>query len=278
MKLLADGGSTKADWLLLDGRCAVTRFQTTGLNPILMTEDDIERVLYQMSAAHDLADVVSEIEFFGAGCIDLAAERMSGCLARLFPEARHITVGSDIIGAARTLCGEREGIACVLGTGSNSCLWDGKAIVRQTPPMGYILGDEGSGAVLGRGMLNAIYKGRLPESVRQEFEREYAVTLPDVYRLVYLSPQPNRWLASLAPFIKAHISIPEVEAMVCEQFALFLTRNVVPYRRPELPVGFVGSIAYYFREQLKEAVNDCGLQMGEIIKSPLDAFAKSDIR
>lgn len=270
MKLLADGGSTKADWLLLDGRRAVTRFQTTGLNPILLTESDIERALRGLSANHNLADVVSEIEFFGAGSIDSAAERMSGCLRRVFKNAQEVTVGSDIIGAARTLCGEREGIACVLGTGSNSCLWDGKAIVRQTPPMGYILGDEGSGAVLGRGLLNAIYKGRLPESVRREFEREYAVTLPDVYRLVYRSPQPNRWLASLAPFIKSHIAMAEVSAFVSEQFTLFLTRNVAPYGRPELPVGFVGSIAFHFRDQLAKALDEAHMLLGDIVRSPLD--------
>lgn len=274
MKLIADGGSTKADWLLCDGGRVVGRFTTPGINPLLLSVSETAAAVAE-AAAQCGAARVEEIVFYGAGCIGEGSSAMRHALSLAFPRARAVTVGSDIIGAARATCGESEGIACILGTGANSCLWDGHDIVRQTPPMGFILGDEGSGAVLGKLFLGAMYKGLLPGSLKEEFERQYGVDLYGVYDRVYHSKCPNRWLASLAPFVAAHIGMQEVEALVVENFEAFVTRNLLPYQRPDLPVSFVGSIAHYFRPQLTVALGRHGLSIGCVVRCPLDCFGTS---
>ena len=172
------------------------------------------------------------------------------------------------MGAAHALCGHQEGIACILGTGANSCLYDGERIVQNTPALGYILGDEGSGAVLGRKFINALYKGRLPQGLREAFEQEMNLTMSTVIQRVYKEPQANRFLASLSLFIGKHLDVPEVRQLVVENFRDFLRNNVKPYGRPELPVSFVGSMAYHYESELREAVQLEGLVVGKILKRP----------
>ena len=157
-----------------------------------------------------------------------------------------------MLGAAKALLGNDEGIACILGTGANSCLYDGKTIIANIPPMGYILGDEGSGAVLGRTFLNRLYKEG-HTATQQIFEEYTALTLADIIQRVYREPAPNRFLASIAPFIKEHINEPWIEETVEDNFRLFFKRNFARYNRPDLPCSFVGSIAFYFEEQLRAA-------------------------
>jgi N-acetylglucosamine kinase-like BadF-type ATPase len=166
---------------------------------------------------------------------------------------------SDLLGAARALCGRAEGLACILGTGSNSCLFDGSRIVANTPPLGYILGDEGSGAVLGKLFLNALYKGVIGSETKKAFEEENRMTLAEVIERVYRQPLPNRWLASLSPFIHSRLSDPAVEALVTDSFSTFIARNIDPYRRRDLPINAVGSIAFYYKEQLCQAAAEAGL-------------------
>ena len=178
------------------------------------------------------------------------------------------------MGAAHALCGHQEGIACILGTGANSCLYDGERIVQNTPALGYILGDEGSGAVLGRKFINALYKGRLPQGLREVFEQEMNLTMSTVIQRVYKEPQANRFLASLSLFIGKHLDMPEVRQLVVENFREFLRNNVKPYGRPELPVSFVGSMAYHYESELREAVQLEGLVVGKILKRPVSSLIR----
>ena len=269
MNIIADGGSTKVEWLLKKGDEIVARYTSRGMNPSLQGDGEIMHELVMLTRSCPEFAEATSVEYYGAGCTAAASPRMEACLHSVFPLAKDITVGSDIIGAAKALLGDTEGIACILGTGANSCLWDGRQIVRQTPSLGFILGDEGSGAVLGKLFLNALYKGKLPSALREMLEKEYAVDMMGVIERVYRQPQPNRWLASLSPFIKRYIHVPEVDNIVCDNLEAFITRNIVPYYRPDLPVSFVGSIAFYYEDQLRKVAEKHGVRIGKIIKSPL---------
>ncbi len=174
--------------------------------------------------------------------------------------------------AARALCGHEQGIACILGTGANSCLYDGEGIVQNTPALGYILGDEGSGAVLGRMFMNAIFKNPAFAAIRDAYLEEQQLTMADVIRRVYREPMANRFLASTSLFIGKHIDNPLLHALVTENFRQFFRRNIVPYGRPELPVHFVGSMASHYQPQLYEAAAAEGFTIGRILKSPMDGL------
>ena len=272
MKIIADGGSTKIDWVLYDDDTVVSRCCSEGLNPSLLSQEAIVSSLRHVVEEHPAMLCTEKIEFYGAGCNVSASPVMADSLRTVFPSARTVVVDSDMIGAAKVLCGDEEGIACILGTGANSCLWDGKGIAMQTPALGYILGDEGSGAVLGKLFLNALYKGVLPVPMREDFEQEYGVDMTGVIEHVYRMPRANAWLASLAPFVLRHISDVKVRELVRTNFDMFIRRNILPYRRPDLPVSFVGSIAHHFQQPLSEVLTSHGLVLGTTCQSPMDAF------
>ncbi len=271
MKLIADSGSTKTDWILTDGETIVTRCQTQGINPFHQQQEDIINILHD-ELLPQLIPTPTDIEFYGSGVRQDLKPVMESLLKEVFPQAITIEAHGDLLGAARALFGHQEGIACILGTGANSGLYDGCQITKNTPPLGYILGDEGSGAVLGIRFLNALYKGFLPESVRQDFEQEMHLSIGDVISRVYRQPLANRFLASLAPFIARHQMVDEVRELVSENFRQFFLRNIVQYQRPDLLVGFVGSIAYYFEEVLRETAVGEGFRIGKILKSPIDGL------
>ena len=196
---------------------------------------------------------------------------MARLLQTVLPKAT-VEAHNDLLGAARAVCGQSPGIACILGTGANSCLYDGDDIVQNTPPLGYILGDEGSGAVLGRRFLNALYKGFMPDSVIADFQKDINMTMGEVITHVYRHPMANRFLASLSPFISSHLHEPTVRQLVIDSFRDFFRRNLVQYGRNDLPVGFVGSVAFHYEAQLKEAAASEGYTVGCILKSPINGL------
>ena len=210
------------------------------------------------------------VEFYGSGCLPELCPTVERCLRQVFPDATAVTVESDLMGAARALCGKSEGIACILGTGANSCLYDGRSITMHTPPMGYILGDEGSGAALGKALLNMLYKGHLPTSLRADFERQTGLTYTDIIRRTYREPLAARFLASLSPFIHAHLDVPGLSDMVTGNFRDFFRLHVAPYGRRDLPVGFVGSIACHYKALLTVAAGEEGFTLGRVMREPLD--------
>lgn len=271
MKLIADSGSTKTDWLLVSD--ISSKISTQGINPFHMSEDVI-RVIICNELIPKLSSLcpslqLESIEFYGAGCTKEKSPVLKSILQAIFPACDSIIVDSDLLGAAKALCGNEEGVACILGTGANSCLYDGERIVMNTSPMGYILGDEGSGAVIGKTFVGELYKGGHRDFI-PVFESEMGMTQADIIQKVYREPLPNRFLASLCPFIAKHLSENEwIETMVTECFRLFFRRNVSHYHRLDLPVHFVGSIAYHFSQQLSKAADEEGYRIGKIMKCPL---------
>ena len=276
--LIADSGSTKTEWDL-DG----LRIKTQGINPFHQDDDTIRAILYdellpQLYSHCSVSEFSSlKVSFYGSGVRPELEEKIVRLLSEAFPEAKHIDAHSDLLGAAIALCGHSEGIACILGTGANSCLFDGQRIVKNTPPMGYVLGDEGSGAVLGIRFLNALYKDRLPHTILSDFEAYIGMSLAQVVDRVYRQPLANRWLASLSEFIHAHMDEPLIEALVVENFRDFLRYNVDPYGRRDLPVSALGSIAYYYQSQFLEALKSEGYTVGKILRGPLDGLVRQTV-
>lgn len=280
MILIADSGSTKTDWCLCNKGSVVLNIQTQGINPYHQTEEAIEEVLReellpQLEAqGSNIQSSQLSIIYYGSGCAnETACNRIKEAIHKVLG-ASDATIHSDLLGAARALCGHEEGIACVLGTGSNSCLYNGKEIIANTPPLGYILGDEGSSAVLGRRLVGDCLKNQLPEALREEFLTEYQLTPEIILEKVYRQPLANRFLASLTPFLSKHKEVPEVHKLLVESFTDFFVRNVKQYRRPWLPIHFVGSIANAFSAELKAAAESLGMELGTIMQSPIEGLVK----
>lgn len=278
MILIADCGSTKIDWCVLNKTKVDKQIFTLGMNAVMLTEEEIRQRLATelMPELGDMASDIKAVFFYGAGCI---SEEVCGNVSRAIraniPSADKVEVYTDLLAAARALCGRRPGIACILGTGSNSCFYDGTAIVSNVSPLGFILGDEGSGAVLGKLFLGDVLKKQLPAEICARFLDEYQLSLLDIIRRVYKEPLPNRFLASVTPFLSKNIGEPAIHDLVLGAFRAFFRRNITQYSGYEShPVNFIGSIAYYFREVLEEAARAEGCTVGAIVKSPMEGLLK----
>lgn len=275
-KLIADAGSTRIDWALTDSHGVdVMRLSTDGLNALLAGSADVERVMTGVrQRLPEDAEVVS-VHYYGAGCATPEICRaMERSLSEVFG-CGDVSVSSDLLAAARSLLGHRRGIACILGTGSNSCLYDGEKIESNVPSLGFILGDEGSGAALGKRLVSDALKGQLPALIRDKFLEQCGLTLGDILQRVYRDPQPSKFLASLVPFLRGHLWNPYVHSLVCREFESFFTRNVSAYEGSRrLPVSFTGGIAFHFADQLREAASSLGFRVGEITSQPLDGLVK----
>ncbi len=268
MIIIADSGSTKCTWLFHDGGKA-TSVRTRGINALQHTPEQIRETL----AALPPCGPVSAVHIYSAGCspaFPVSNEKLRRELEARFGAAR-IEVRSDLLGAARALFGRDEGIACILGTGANSCHCRDGEVVHNVSALGYVLGDEGSGAVLGRNLVNGIFKEHIP--LRGEFLEACGMTYEEIIRRVYNEPFANRFLASFAPFILDHIGCPEVRRMVLRSFGDFAERNLSRYPKG-LPVSFVGGIAAHFGELLREALAGAGYEVKEIIESPAEGLLK----
>lgn len=266
MILLADSGSTQCTWIADDGS-RIRKVRTRGINAVQHSDEQIRDTLAELPPCGE----ISALHFYGAGCgttFPEASERLRRLLARHFGTGE-ISVESDLTGAARALWGRGEGIACILGTGSNSCHCRGGEIAEQVPPLGYILGDEGSGAALGRALLNGIFKGHIP--LREEFLFETGLSYEEIIHRVYREPFANRFLASFAPFIRAHTACREVHGMVVGAFREFVRRNLSRYPAG-LPVACIGGVAAHFEELLREALAAEGYRIGTIVESPAEGL------
>ncbi len=274
MILIADCGSTKTDWVLYDNVTSsiVTRIKTQGLNPTLQSSEEIYNILCNEIAGEIDTDAPEKIYFYGAGCAyDEANERITSALKKVF-RTNDIEINSDLLAAARALCGHEEGIACILGTGSNSCLFNGKEIIDNTPSLGYILGDEGSGASLGRRLVSDCLKKQLSPAMANKFLTQYNLTIPQILEHVYHKPLPNRYLAQFAPFLAQNRKDAEIKALLKHCFKLFFQRNTMVYRRSWLPIHIVGGIGITFAEELKETAESLGLSIGNIVESPMNGL------
>jgi len=273
MHLIADSGSTKTTWVLLDRGSVKKTISTPGLNPYFHSSASIHDILRAELVTQLVADDVSSIYFYGAGCstenkIALLTEAM-----KVFFRNAGISIFHDILGAARALLGRKEGIACILGTGCNSCYYDGKEIRAGVPSLGYIFGDEGAGSNIGKLFLERYLKERLPADLKTEFQQAYNLTLEDILNALYNLPYPNRFLASFSEFIAPRQSHPFLRALVKSSLLAFFEEQVKKYDNyREVPVSFVGSIAYHYNGILLEAAEENKVKVGKIMKSPIEGL------
>jgi N-acetylglucosamine kinase-like BadF-type ATPase len=273
MILIADSGSTKTDWAAVEEGKIISRIQTKGMNPFFQTEEEMTKELENVLLPQLEQKLVTSAYFYGAGCTVEKSPIVAEVLRRTLKITQNVEVHSDMLGAARGLCGRDHGIVCILGTGSNSCLYDGQGLIANVSPLGFILGDEGSGAVLGKLLVGDLLKNQLGEDLKEKFLKQYNLTPAEIIDRVYRKPFPNRFLASLSPFIAENIHIPAIRKLVKDSFLAFLRRNVMQYDKHQIyKVNFIGSIAYYYKEILTEAVEECALHMGKIMRAPMEGL------
>ena len=271
MILLADGGSTKVDWCLVDGGVLVKRVFTKGANPFFRTTEDISEEIRQTLAPELKNYKIDAVYFYGAGCAFPEKNEIIRAAIAENIMVDIIEIGSDLFGAAVGLCGSQSGITCILGTGSNSCFYDGNEIKSNVSPLGFILGDEGSGAVLGKLFVGACLKNQLSEGIKESFLKSANLTIPQILDNVYKQPMPNRFLASIAPFIKENIQDKTIHDLVYNAFADFFKKNVMQYDISH-KVHFAGSVAYYFKDILLETATDLNIKIGTIEQSPMNGL------
>lgn len=275
MILLADSGSTKTDWGLVENGKLVKRLRTSGMNPFQMSEEAITEEIKTHLVPELPGTVLDEVHFYGAGCTKEKQPIVERALRANLTINGECEVASDMLGAARGICGHKPGIACILGTGSNSCSYDGKDLVKNVSPLGFILGDEGSGAVLGKLLVGDVLKNQMPEAITKRFFEKYKLTSAEIIDRVYRQPKPNTFLASFVPFLEENIDEPKIYNLVKESFRSFLRRNVMQYDGWQtLPIGFNGSIAKIYKKPLLEALEEEGMHLGRIIQAPMEAMVE----
>lgn len=275
MILLADSGSTKTDWGLVENGKLVKRLRTSGMNPFQMLEEAITEEIKTHLVPELPGSVLDEVHFYGAGCTKEKQPIVERALRANLTINGECEVASDMLGAARGICGHKPGIACILGTGSNSCSYDGKNLVKNVSPLGFILGDEGSGAVLGKLLVGDVLKNQMPEAITKRFFEKYKLTSAEIIDRVYRQPKPNTFLASFVPFLEENIDEPKIYNLVKESFRSFLRRNVMQYDGWQtLPIGFNGSIAKIYKKPLLEALEEEGMHLGRIIQAPMEAMVE----
>ena len=276
MILVADCGSTKIDWCLLNNGKVEKQVFTLGMNAVMLTEEEMRQRLADELVPEITGYPIEEVYFYGAGCISpQVCGNVANAIRANIPGATTVEVYTDLLAAARALCGHEAGIACIMGTGSNSCYYDGGKICDNVSPLGYILGDEGSGAVLGKILVGDVLKNQLPADLCEKFLNQFELDRMTIIQRVYKEPQGNRFLASVAPFLIQNIDRKEIHDLVFNSFKAFFVRNIQQYKGYEnLSVNFIGSIAHYYRPVLEEAAAACGCRVGTIIKSPMEGLIK----
>jgi N-acetylglucosamine kinase-like BadF-type ATPase len=274
MILIADSGSTKTTWKLIGNSGETKNIKTDGINPFFRTEENIFQELERVLLLETGTDV-QQIYFYGAGIVNAEkGDVIRRALNRIYTEA-FIETHSDVLGAARALFGNQPGIACILGTGSNVCLYDGVQITGGVSPLGFILGDEGSGAVMGRKLLGDYFKEVMPPYLRVAFSEQFKISREEVLNRVYRSEKPNQFLAQFVPFLSNHANSAYCQEVVQQNFMDFFERNVVKlpdYRK--YSIGFVGSVAYYFSQILINTASYFGYEQTIVIKDPIDGLER----
>jgi N-acetylglucosamine kinase-like BadF-type ATPase len=270
MILIADGGSSKTDWRIIN-KGVNHVFHTRGINPFHNSEDQIMDEIHR-SDVIKFRSGITEIHFYGAG---LANENIKGELhqifKKVFPFTQQIYIYDDLLAAARALFKDNQGIVCILGTGSNSCFYNGTVVEDKVPSLGYILGDEGSGARMGIRFINGFFKREFSEELSIKLKKESQLVYADVLDNVYKKHLPNRYLASFTKMMNRYIDYVEVRGIIKESFVQFIDKNVSKYSESKsYPIGFVGSIAYYFRDILEEVMEEKGLKLAGIIQAPIE--------
>lgn len=274
-KLIADSGSTKTDWVkIIENDCNTLKFEAStcrGLNPHFLTSEEIEIEMRKVRDA--LGNSFDKISFYGAGVGNpQMVRKIEKCMSSVF-ECPDIKADSDMAGAAQSVLGGAAGIACIMGTGSNSCHYDGTQIDHKAVSLGYILDDNGGGVAFGRRLLSDVLKRLAPSEIIDSFQSTYGLTVPEILNNVYGQPSANRWIAGFMPFIIEHKKHPYISDLIKTQIKTFFDREFHIYAPEELTeegIGFVGSVAYLLSEEITEELESRGWKLREILKKPLD--------
>ena len=276
MILIADSGSTKPDWCVVENGQPIQQISTKGINPFFQSEEEISNEIATSLLPQLKTNALDAVYFYGAGCgFPDKIAMVHRAITKHLQIKREVEVNTDMLAVAHGLCQHEAGIACIMGTGSNSCYYDGKQIVSNVSPLGFILGDEGSGAVLGKLLVGDILKNQMTPELKEKFLKQFSLTPADIIDRVYRKPFPNRFLASLSPFLAQNIDEPCIHALVLGSFKSFLKRNVMQYENfRNSKVHFIGSVAFYYKTILAEAAQEMNIQLGTIIKSPLEGLIK----
>ena len=276
MILIADSGSTKTDWCVVENGQPIQQISTKGINPFFQSEEEISNEIATSLLPQLKTNALDAVYFYGAGCgFPDKIAMVHRAITKHLQIKREVEVNTDMLAVAHGLCQHEAGIACIMGTGSNSCYYDGKQIVSNVSPLGFILGDEGSGAVLGKLLVGDILKNQMTPELKEKFLKQFGLTPADIIDRVYRKPFPNRFLASLSPFLAQNIDEPCIHALVLGSFKSFLKRNVMQYENfRNSKVHFIGSVAFYYKTILAEAAQEMNIQFGTIIKSPMEGLIK----
>ncbi len=272
--LIADSGSTKTDWVLLEKNNIIIQFQTIGFNPYFQSSEDIYNEIKTnlIPVLQTQLNTINHISFYGAGCstpekIQVVKQGLYLAFGNISSEVNH-----DLLAAARALCGKEKGIACILGTGSNSCLYDGKDVIENIPSVGYLFGDHGSGATIGRTFIQHYFDNKLPLHLTKAFENA-GYDRETILENVYKKPMPSKYLASTVKFLSNYDNDSYIKNLIKHCFLDFFDAQVSKYTDAiKQPVNSVGSIGFYYKNLLEEAAHEKGFSIGNIIKSPIDGL------
>jgi N-acetylglucosamine kinase-like BadF-type ATPase len=272
--LIADSGATKCEWCLLhDGR--QKKLDTQGISPYFLDEAGIVKVMEKELKPSIARWQVDAVYYYGTGCKDPGNQKLVKRAIRRVFHGSDVHVTHDLMGAALSVCGDGKGIACILGTGSNSCYFDGKKIAKNSPGLGFVLGDEGSGAYLGKKVLQYYLYNTFDEDLRYKFDAKYATNTSEILENVYKRPLPNRYLASFTLFLVENRGHYMVENIIEDGLNDFFFQHLCKYRESwNLPIHFVGGVAYGFRDVVKELCGTYEFELGTILQKPMDGLVK----
>jgi len=272
IKLIADSGSTKAEWCLLEGGKKKIIF-TQGISPYFLNTNQIAELLARELVPNLDRKKPAELYYYGTGCMDPKNVRLvKKAIQQVFPNA-YTEVTHDLMAAARALCGNGQGIACILGTGANSCYYNGKKIVKNSPGLGFILGDEGSGAYLGRRVIQYYLYKTFDDELTARFESKYGETQASILESVYKKPLPNRYLASFSLFLTENRGHYMIENIIEDGLNDFFFVHICKYRESwTLPIHFTGGVAFAYRDVITELCKGYELELGKIIRNPMEGL------
>lgn len=277
MKLIVDSGSSKASWALINNK-QFEIFETDGLNPHFIDERFFDSQIEILKSKFDL-NLISNIEFYGAGCgQDFFSNKIVAFLQKAFVNAQFVNVENDVMGASISLFSGQKGIACILGTGSNSCIFDTNTIVENLPAPGYILGDEGAGTFLGKRLLRDFLYNRLPNEMMDFLKKDLKLNEEDIYKNIYSNNRPNRYLASFAPIFDKFKYTAYAHETLVEGFEDFIKFHILPYEHyKNYPIGSVGSIGFVFQDAFKIALKKYDLELSVVYKQPIDGLVNKEL-
>ena len=282
MILIADGGSTKADWIAInDEKNEEFRVRTLGLNPAIVPKEELRNRIVNMFQLINVKNDVNEIHFYGAGCgTPKPIEILKTILESIFVNAT-VFISEDMLAAVYAASGKKPAIVCILGTGSNSCYFDGENMKTLVPSLGYILMDEASGNYFGKRLLIDYYYNQMPLDIAQEFKKEFNLEVDTIKENLYRMPNPNMYLASFAKFMFDFKDNDYIKGIITHGFQEFFKYRILPFNKTaETPIYFIGSIAHYFRDILEEIATKNNLKVTDIIQRPIDnllAYHKENI-